>query len=221
MLIGGYTTASAYSDPKEWARWGRTKHFLDLVRAKPGAPYIETQIFGDLRLGDVDSILVESKRYAKTLRRALDRAGHRGIGIEAGRHHTRLHQIWGGFLDETSSLSPDDIDRLGDAWMGRIMGGTPGLMIGGRIKGGTAFVPKNVSPTLRTLVAKLLPYKGSAAEWVNAPAADMRAYLREYYRLMALGGQGGLPSAHWKAYRSSHAGFVEDVANENLLVRYE
>ena len=149
MLIGGYTTASAYSDPKKWARWGRTKHFLDLVRAKPGAPYIETQIFGDLRLGDVDSILVESKKYAKTLRRALDRAGHRGIEIEAGRHHTRLSQIWEGFLDETSSLSPDDIDRLGDAWMGRIMGGTPSGMIRGKIKGGTAFVPTDLPPTLK------------------------------------------------------------------------
>ena len=195
---------------ERWQKWAQTRDYKDLADAGGQTPYVETQIFGKLDMSDVDAVIVESKKAAVSLRRALDRAGYKDTPIVPGQHHTRLQQIWRGFsTGQAQSVSLDDIDRLGDAWLDKLMvGGGDGLL----------------SPNWKNLPASIERFREEFAkigDWRKAPNALKREYLKEYTRLIEKGAEGGLPKEHWKHYRKSKAGFTEDVINTDLLETYE
>ena len=198
---------------QRWKEWAESRDYKDLSAAGGHPPYIETQIFGELTMADVDAIIVESKKAMKRLRRDLDKAGFQDVEIIPGRHHTRLKQIWEGDARGLgSSVSSADIDRLGDPWMDKLMkDGAAGLL------GSWKDLPESIEVFRR----QFAEYSKGGNRWTAAPAQLKRDFLHEYVRLQALKEKGGLPKVHWKKYRVSKTGFTEDVLNESLLESYK
>ena len=193
---------------KHWRKWGETRDYKDLMMAARGQPYVETQIYGRLGLDDVDAILVESKKVKAELRKRLDKMGLADIKVEASGHHTKLHQIAHGYSEAMQSLSPTDIDALGDYYIERLFNAGPaqGLLA----KGWDGKITGPVAP-LRNEIKAL----GS-----EATTAQKRAYLRAYYEARALKADSGLPKVHWEDYRPTQADFTDDVLDTSLLERY-
>ena len=76
----------------------------------------------------------------------------------------------------------------------------------------TAKLPDSIVP-LRNRVLDRLAQK-------NLTMTEKREYLKEYYRLSSQKKQGGLPKPHWEDFKSSDAGFTDDVLEEALLQDY-
>ena len=111
-------------------------------------------------------------------------------------------------------MSPGDIDRLGDGYIEKIFwGNARGVLLGVRDRTWSII---STSEKFQELSAKLLANKSID----GSPIKLKRDYLREYFRLQALGEKGGLPKVLYNKYSKGKAGFTEDVLEEGLLRKY-
>ena len=202
-LTGGSQQSAA---AEQMAKWGRTGKYDDLQKALGRGPYTETQIYGKVTLDDVAEILVSKKSDQKTLQALLKKKGH-DIPVGSSGHHDRLYKISKGYYDEMASLSPADIDRLGPSYIDKIFNVNKSLGSLNKAK-----LPDSLIPLRNRL----------KVEFRNGTVttAAKRAYLREYFRLVALKKDGGLPKVFWKGFRKTKAGFTDDVLDEALLKSY-
>ena len=201
----------AYTDD-DARKWADSLDYRDLVEAAGEGPYLETQIFGNLTLKDVAEIQIQSKKHAKSLRKALDKAGYKDVKVVSSSHHDRLWKISKRRSEAMESILPEDLDLLGDFWVEKLKDGP-----------GAGFlwdfyddqVPSALKPYRDRLKAA-----GGGSDSKEGPINLWRDYFREYYRLKSMGAEGGLPKDHWKAYKKTQAGFAEDVFDEDLLRGY-
>ena len=182
--------------------WGRTKDPRYLMNSTGSSTYTETQIYGRITLDDIDEILVQSIKDRDELT-ALLRRQNVNIKVSSSGHHERLYKLNAGNLDELHSLSPVDIDNLGEVYIDRIFRQNTAL--------GWAGDPNAIPQQIRELGAKAR---------ASGTLADKREFLREYYRRIALKEEGGLPKVQWKDFRPSQAGYTEDVLDKSLLESY-
>ena len=124
-----------------------------------------------------------------------------------------------GKLDSYHSFKAVDIDALGHAYINEILsnyaGGTLNKKLPGRIGG---WSDNQFPASLNTFRNTAEDVNDAMANW---SMAEKRAYLKEFYRLMAEGSEGGLPKLYWKEYKKTQAGFTQDVFNEKLLEAYK
>ena len=188
--------------------------YRDLLRAVGTTyRYLEVQMFGKVDLDDLDAIIVETRRAEKRVKAALRKAGRTDIKVQYSAHHTRLKQMADGELEKYTSLSPDDIDRLGEFWLDHIL-----LTTSIPLEEMQPWRGWKWPPSIRKWREK---YKGlGQAGMLHAPLAEKRAYLRDYFERIALKEKSGMPKALWEDFRKSHAGFTAQVANVRLLEAY-
>ena len=186
-------------------KFASTGDYRDLLRAAK-VDYAEVQMFGPLSLDDVRAIEVESLAYSRTLRRALDKAGHEHIPIRAARDHSRLQAIRTGEIDAFYSLSPDDIDAFGDFYINRVFEATYKSYFGRSSEWrGTEF-PEEVKPWIQRI-----------RDGEPFTVEQKREALTAWYADLAKGPDSTLPKTFTKDFRKSKAGFTDDVMNRSLL----
>ena len=199
-----------------------------------GQEYVEVQLYGRLTLADVSEIAVESKKSAAKLRKALDKAGYEDIAVVPSRYNSRLKRIDDVYLDSAESLSPSDIDRLGDAYIDKVLKAETGPFAfsdvarpSQRLSYAETVRRKQDRDRLwkdaRSLVDVHVKYDHDPARFYReASLADKRSYLKDYYARKAIskatkGAEGGLPKLFWEKYRPTQAGFTADVMDARLL----
>lgn len=180
-----------------------SSNYRDLLRASHDR-YIEVQMFGPLDLSDVKAIEVESLAHSRALRRALDKAGHEDIVIRAARDHSRLYAIRNGMDGAVDSLSPDDIDALGDYYIEWVFKRTYGDLRPRTLQ--TTTWPDTVSPWVHRL-----------RDGEPFTVEQKREALTAWYEELAKGPDSRLPYYVVRAYRKSKAGFTDDMMDQTLL----
>ena len=204
---------SSRVDGSAAAKWGKTLDFNELLAATGyRRSYVETQIFGRLSLDDIDSILVDSKRVQKSVRRLLKKAGHGHIDVVSSGQHQRLFQIANGIDSAMESLSRTDVRRLGDFYINKIWANKYGQWALKEVRPGWRW---NGYPEMLGVVDKV-----KAVGWAKAPMELRRQFLEEFYRIKALKGNGPMPEWGWDDFRVSKTNFTSDVLEEDLLQVY-
>lgn len=192
--------------------------YIDLVKAAK-APYLEAQMFGRVTLDDVVVIEVESKKYAAKLQRALKKAGKDNIEVKGSTYHTRFKAMADGHLDSYHSFNAVDIDALGAGYIDNILQSYAGGVLHKKAPGKSfGWFDDQLPESLNKFRGTVDGLKDAMSKW---SLAEKRAYLKEFYRLMAEGKEGGLPKIFWSEYRKTQAGFTQDVFNEKLLDAYK
>ena len=196
---------------RDMAKWAQTKNHKDLLRAVRSGPYVETQVFGKLGLDDIAEIMVQSKKDKAAIEALLKKKGYGHIPVVSSGHHDRLYKIIHGHIDAIDSFTPDDIDRLGTAYIDKVFrySGADGLLA----TGWDHRIPAHLAPYRDKVLA-------AKARGGPVPEADVRDYLKEYFRLTAQKEKGGLPKVLWRDFKSTHAGFTADVLDPTLLQAY-
>ena len=129
---------------------------------------------------------------------------------------SRLADLAGGDLKAAGSLTPGDIDNLGDFYIEKIFRNIPGNAFAKKLPGQGGWTDAQFPASINVFRNK---YDG-ILDALKMPTSEKREFLREWYRLMAKRKQGGLPDTFWKDYRQNLAGFTDDVINEDLLKEY-
>ena len=191
----------------------------DVLRsASHDAEYLEAQIFGRVGIEDIEAIVVESRKEARRLARVLEARGITHIKIEPAVSHTRLKQIWEGrgrdAFRARMALDYEDIDRMGDAWVHRLVDGEPMEV----------FHPDTEEvwpPSLQAFRTRLVR-QADSGELEFPDIATKRAYLREWYRLLAHDEFGGMPADIRAARAAGKADdfSLSDVVDQRLLREY-
>ena len=185
-----------------------SKNYQDIVKNR--STYLEVQMFGKVNLDDVAEIFVTSKKYAKTLERSLKKAGYGHIKVRAARYDARLKSLWEKHLSNLQSLSPTDVDRLGDQWIEKLWDHWsihPSSRIG----------PTDVPEKLRSRVAALK--RGS-----EFTLKEKRAFMRDWQEELWAMKKNKDNRFSWKGatvdMKSSLSNFTDDVFNEDRLKAY-
>ena len=192
--------------------------YSDLVKANR-SPYLEAQMYGRLTLDDAVAIDVESKKYAAKLQRALKKAGYDHIEVKGSKYHTRLKAMADGHLDSYHSFNAVDIDALGAEYIDKILQSYAGAVLNTKAPGASfGWLNSAMPESINKFRATVSSAKDALANWT---LAEKRIYLKEFYRLMAEGKEGGLPKLFWDDFKKTQAGFTQDVFNEKLLESYQ
>ena len=189
---------------------------LEILKKAVGADdsIVQVQLFGNIDLSKVDSIIVESKDQARRLRKALDEAGWEEIKLEAAQTHSQLKKIADGDWDTIRDLAPEDIEQLGTPYLDRILK---------RLRIFDAEGPdgQTIAFTWPEELREASLDVFTTDEFIEqATAVRKRVFLEEFYKLMAKQDKDLLPEAYWEGYEASKAGWVKEVANRDLLKKY-
>jgi hypothetical protein len=172
--------------------------------------YTEAQIYGKLTLEDVVVIEVESKKTMEKIKKALKKIGREDIQIVPAKYDSRLKllasQDWGKeALQMRASLTPEDIDRLGDYYIQKLP----------EVDNMVAW-KKNMNWTPPEDMIDLL----NKAEDETLTIDERRQLQRLYAEKIPLKEKGGLPKLAWEDYRKTQGGWTADVLNKDALERY-
>ena len=177
-------------------------------------PYIEAQVYGQIDLNDIDAVVVQSKKVKRDLENVLKEVGNTNIKVETGIHDFRLRNLWERNATQTNSLTPDDVNRLGDPYIDRIWE-TQGKKLWDAARDPDIDMPDTIVRSL-----KRHNLSGSKYGYENIPISDRREILRDFYGRMEKKEEGGLPKSMYRKHNAKRAGFTSDVLNEPLLVEY-
>lgn len=170
--------------------------------------YVEAQIYGVLRIEDVDAVFVQSKKQMASLTKLLKKQGL-DIEVLPCEYDTRLKYLADGFTNYEGkaskyahSLTDGDLDLLGDFY------------IDGLTK---RFAdPRNRWWKDIPMPDEFMESMQRIADGV-ATATEKRTWLKSYYAELRKKGNGLFPKVWWQEYSPSYGGWVSDVLNENLL----
>ena len=157
------------------------------------------------------------------MKTALKKAGYGHIKITSIKHRVEVNKILLGSNDAFDSLSPADIDNLPLPLIKQGVSRKTRLIF-------TAFdeCPDELKPMakrLRQIVgikdgmssSEIVRLKDNALQSNKIPEQLMRDYLKEYYRLVALKKNGPMPRWAWVNFRSTDAGWTEDLVDKSVL----
>ena len=170
--------------------------------------YVEAQIYGVLRIEDVDAVFVQSKKQMESLTKLLKKQGLK-IEVLPCEYDTRLKYLADGFVNYEGkaskyahSLTDGDLDLLGDFY------------IDGLTK---RFAdPKNRWWQKISMPDEFMKTMKKIADGA-ATSSEKRAWLKSYYAELRKKGNGVFPKVWWQDYSPSFGGWVSDVLNEKLL----
>ena len=205
-------------------KWAKTKDINDLRDAVYAPSYVEWQVFGNLTLDHVDEIIIgNSLKEYNRMKTALKKAGYGHIKITSTKHRVEVNKILLGSNDAFDSLSPADIDNLPLPLIKQGVSRKTRLIF-------TAFdeCPDELKPMakrLRQIVgikdgmssSEIVRLKDNALQSNKIPEQLMRDYLKEYYRLVALKKNGPMPRWAWVNFKSTVAGWTEDLVDKSVL----
>lgn len=170
--------------------------------------YIEAQIYGVLRIEDVDAVFVQSKKQMASLTKLLKKQGL-DIEVLPCEYDTRLKYLADGFTNYegkaskyANSLTDGDLDLLGDFYV-------------------DGLTKRFADPRNRWW--KDIPMPDEFMESMQriydgvAIATEKRTWLKSYYSELRKKGNGLFPKVWWQDYSPRYGGWVSDVLNENLL----
>ena len=170
--------------------------------------YIEAQIYGVLRIEDVDAVFVQSKKQMASLTKLLKKQGL-DIEVLPCEYDTRLKYLADGFTNYEGkaskyahSLTDGDLDLLGDFYV-------------------DGLTKRFADPKNRWW--KDIPMPDEFMESMQriadgaATSTEKRAWLKSYYSELRKKGNGVFPKVWWQDYSPSYGGWVSDVLNEDLL----
>lgn len=170
--------------------------------------YIEAQIYGALRIEDVDAIFVQSKKQLASLTKTLKK---KGLDIEVlpCKYDTRLKLLedsFGNYEGKAAkyalSLADADVDALGDFYIDGLCKrfADPKNSFWKRID-----MPEEFMETMSNIASD------------GASSAEKRTWLKSYYSELRKKGAGKFPKVWWQDYSPSYGGWTSDVLNEELL----
>lgn len=170
--------------------------------------YVEAQIYGVLRIEDVDAVFVQSKKQMASLTKLLKKQGL-DIEVLPCEYDTRLKYLADGFTNYEGkaskyahSLTDGDLDLLGDFYI-------------------DGLTKRFADPRNRWW--KDIPMPDEFMESMQriadgaATSTEKRAWLKSYYAELRKKGNGLFPKVWWQDYSPSYGGWVSDVLNEKLL----
>ena len=170
--------------------------------------YVEAQIYGVLRIEDVDAVFVQSKKQMASLTKLLKKQGL-DIEVLPCEYDTRLKYLADGFTNYEGkaskyahSLTDGDLDLLGDFYI-------------------DGLTKRFADPRNRWW--KDIPMPDEFMESMQriadgaATSTEKRAWLKSYYAELRKKGNGVFPKVWWQEYSPSYGGWVSDVLNEKLL----
>lgn len=170
--------------------------------------YVEAQIYGVLRIEDVDAVFVQSKKQMASLTKLLKKQGL-DIEVLPCEYDTRLKYLADGFTNYEGkaskyahSLTDGDLDLLGDFYI-------------------DGLTKRFADPRNRWW--KDIPMPDEFMESMQriadgaATSTEKRAWLKSYYAELRKKGNGLFPKVWWQDYSPSYGGWVSDVLNEDLL----
>lgn len=174
--------------------------------------YIEAQLYGDVRIEDVDCIYVEGKKNMTKIQKAVEKKGL-SIAVKPCRYDTRLKLIEAPrHSDEAwklaESLSNSDIDALGDYYINSLCKAfaEPYPNIHWNTSG--EFETWWTATTTRIT-------KGEAS------IGEKREFLKRYYAELDKKEKSVFSKERWNNRKSSLGGWTSDVIDEELLKRSE
>lgn len=220
----GYYTQSAppvpIDSPEEEfllsMQWNNHKLTPDEIRSMQSfsqfksRTYIEAQLYGDVRIEDVDCIYVEGKKHMASMRKAVERKGL-SITVKPCRYDSRLKLLENPLLSEQAdklsmSLSNSDIDALGDYYINCLC---------------KAYAEPYPSISWNT--------EGEFESWWTATATQIkkgeasmgekREFLKRYYAELDKKEKSVFPKARWNDRKPNLGGWTSDVIDEELLKR--
>lgn len=170
--------------------------------------YIEAQIYGPLRIEEVDAVYVQSKKQMESLTKLLKKKGL-DIEILPCEYDTRLKYLADGFTNYEGkaakyarSLTDGDVDLLGDFYIDGLTKKFADPRNGWWKK---ISMPEDFMSDMQKIA------EGSAS-------SDMkRKWLKTYYAEIRKKKDGAFPKVWWEEYSPSFGGWVSDVLNEKLL----
>lgn len=170
--------------------------------------YVEAQIYGVLRIEDVDAVFVQSKKQMASLTKLLKKQGL-DIEVLPCEYDTRLKYLADGFTNYEGkaskyahSLTDGDLELLGDFYI-------------------DGLTKRFADPRNRWW--KDIPMPDEFMESMQriadgaATSTEKRAWLKSYYAELRKKGNGLFPKVWWQDYSPSYGGWVSDVLNEKLL----
>ena len=187
---------------REWVADPTWRKLRDLS----GEDYLEVQFFGSLSLDDIAFVEVQSKQQATKLRKQFEGMGL-DIGIGPGRYDSRLRKLVQPetFGDYFPSIGPDDVDRLGDAYVSNIVRRL--VKAWHQQKRDSYFfdAPDYIDEAVV-----------QGAEFLSKPREVQRAWLRR----VVTDPLEELSEDLRPGYKPKRVGFTKDVINQGLLRAY-
>ena len=173
--------------------------------------YVEAQIYGIVRIEDVDAIFVSSKKRMASLSKFIKKQGL-DIEILPCKYDTRLKLLENGFADYDGkaakyaiSLTDDDVDVLGEFYI-------DGLCKKFAVSKGKT--PKSWESLGDEFLSDMEAVKNG-----EATSAQKRRFLKSYYAEIRKKDKGVFSKGEWREYSPSYGGWTSDVLNEKLLHR--
>ena len=170
--------------------------------------YIEAQVYGTLRIEDVDAVFVQSKKQMASLTKLLKKQGL-DIEVLPCEYDTRLKYLADGFTNYEGkaskyahSLTDDDIDLLGDFY---IDGLTKRFADPRNLWWKKISMPDDFMRTMKEIADG------------NASSSVKRKWLKSYYAEIRKKKDGAFPKVWWEEYSPKYGGWTSDVLNEKLL----
>ena len=167
--------------------------------------YLEAQYHGPLQIADIDVIEVQSKQLAEKLRKQLTDLELTEIKVLPGKFDSRLRRLIQPEVgDYFPSLSPSDVERLGDFYIGAIV---RRLIKAWHIQKRDSYwfdAPSYIDEAV---------VQGN--KFLGAPIEVQRKWLQRVVSDVAQLGDDLKPG-----YRPRMKGFTTDVINPALLERY-
>lgn len=174
--------------------------------------YVEAQLYGDIRIEDVECIYVEGKKRMKSIQKSIDKRGL-AITVKPCRYDTRLKYMLDPYSSEKAekyakSLSHADVDALGDLYINSLCE---------RFAQPRPFIGWNMNGEFET-------WWTSTAERIQrgeATMEDKREFLKRFYDELDKKDNGVFIKAWWKDRSPSLGGWTSDVIDEKMLKRSE
>lgn len=170
--------------------------------------YIEAQIYGELDMSAVDTILLSSKKRAAAIEKALKKKGY-DVKVAPLQYDTRLKAVEGFGKDwekVQSSLSLEDVDNLGEFYIDCLTKRFADPRNGWwkEIKGK---IEDSFFDDMNAI------FNGGASYSVK------RNWLKRYYTELEKRDAGAFPKVWWSDRKKTLGGWTSDCLNEKLLKR--
>lgn len=176
------------------------------------ATYVEAQLYGDIRIEDVDCIFVEGKKRMASIQKAIDKRGL-DISVKPCQYDTRLKYMLDPYHSEKAekyakSLSNADVDALGDIYINSLcdMFAQPVPFLGWNKEG--------EFETWWTATAEKIK-RG------DATMDEKRDFLKRFYAELDKKEDGVFIKPWWSGRSPKLGGWTSDVIDEELLRRSE
>ena len=174
--------------------------------------YVEAQMYGDIRIEDVECIYVEGKKRLASIQKAVENKGL-AITVKPCRYDTRLKYMLEPYHGDKAekyakSLSHADVDALGDIYINSLCD---------RFAQPVPFLGWNKEGEFES-------WWTSTAERIQRGDATMeekREFLKRFYDELDKKDKGAFIEAWWKGRSPSLGGWTSDVIDGELLRRSE